>query len=80
MTPVRFKFCNSVFAQDQPEYSALPAHCTEDGIVTTCWELTREELAEVQRSGRIWFSQLTFNSPLQPMLPQAFDPFRVEQA
>ncbi len=69
MKPVEFKGQNVVFAKDQPEYLPLPALRLPDGEVITCWEFSEEELQEVIRTKRIYFSQLTFNTHLQPILP-----------
>jgi hypothetical protein len=68
MKPTDFPGHNVVFAKDQPEYLPLPAHRTSDGEVTSCWELTEEELQEVMRTRRIYVTQHTFNRPLQPLL------------
>lgn len=69
MKPVNFIGCNVVYAKDQPEYQPLPALKTEDGLVITCFELTDEEVEQVVKNRRFYFSQLTFNQPLQPMRP-----------
>jgi hypothetical protein len=34
----------------------LPAHRSPDGRFLSCWKLTDEELAEVQRTGMIWLA------------------------
>ena len=67
MKPVEFEGQNAIYGSGQPEYLPLPAHRDKDGTVTTCWELTPEELEEVKKSGKIWLSQMTFNRPLQPV-------------
>lgn len=69
MNPVKFPGHNVVFAEDQPEYQPLPALLMPDGEVITCWQLDAEELEEITRTGKIYLSQLTFNTPLQPILP-----------
>jgi hypothetical protein len=73
MKPVEFPGHNVVFAKDQPEYQPLPALRISgpEGEVITCWEMTKDELDEINRTGRIYFKQLTFNGPLQPILPMA---------
>lgn len=58
-----------MYAKDQPEYQPLPALKTDDGLVVTCWELTDEEVEQVVKNKKFYFSQLTFNQPLQPMRP-----------
>lgn len=65
-TPIDFPGANVVIAKDQPEYLPLPALVAGDGTVVSCWRLTPEELAEVQRTGCVYVGQLTFGEPLQP--------------
>lgn len=69
MKPIETEQTNVIYAKDQPEYQPLPANKTEDGTVTSCWELTDEELLQVMATKRIYISQMTFNKPLQPILP-----------
>lgn len=40
-----------------------------DGEVYSCWELSDEEIADVIKNRCIYLKQLTFNNPLQPILP-----------
>lgn len=68
MIAIEFDGYNVVYAKNQPEYLPLPAHKTEEGIVTTCWELTPKERVELLETGKIYLRQMTFNSPLQPVL------------
>lgn len=77
MKPIEFPEQNVVFAKDQPEYNPLPAHRTDDreSAVTSCWELSDEDLAEIARTRRIYVTQLTFRHPLQPIrLGTKFNP------
>lgn len=69
MKPIEFEGCNVVYAKDQPEYQPLPAMKTKEGEVLTCWELTPEERLQVFNEGKIYINMLTFNQPLQPILP-----------
>lgn len=57
-----------IIAKDQPEYLPLPAHRTDEGTVTCCWELTWKERLQVLFGAKIWHQILTFNQPLQPQL------------
>lgn len=68
MEPILFDGANVIMGKDQPEYVPLPAYKAPDGTVTTCWKLTPEELKQVNETGVIWLSTLTFNQPLQPIL------------
>lgn len=72
--PIDFPAANTVFAKDQPEYLPLPAHVADDGTVTSCWRLSPEELAEVQRTGCVFVGQLTFGQALQPQFVAAVPP------
>ncbi len=73
MSPVAFEGQNTVFGAEQPEYQPLPAHVATDkpeGTVTTCWQLTPEELTIiVMNGGKLWLQQLSFGQALQPQLP-----------
>jgi len=76
MKPIEFAEQNCVYAKDQPAYLPLPVHKTEDGLVVSCWALTWRERLRVLLTGRMWWSVLTFNHPLQPQSPQVENPFR----
>lgn len=76
MKPIEFEGHNVVFAKDQPEYPPLPAHKAEDGTVITCWELSPEEKEGVSKTGKIFIKMLTFNQPLQPILPLVTNPLQ----
>ena len=75
MKPIEFPEQNCVYAKDQPEYLPLPVHKTEDGMVISCWALTWRERLRVLLTGKMWWSVLTFNHPLQPQLPSVDRPF-----
>lgn len=70
MEPIKFKEHNMVFAENQKEYLPLPAHRDDDGVVTSCWKMTFIERIRVIFTGKIYLSQMTFNSPLQPQRPK----------
>lgn len=68
MKPIEFEQSNIKVAENQPEYQTLPAHHDpENGILTSCWELTPEEAEIVRNTGKIYFQQWTFNQPMQPI-------------
>lgn len=67
MKAVKFEQSNVTFAKDQPEYNQLPAHQTADGEVTSCWELTADEINEIASTGKIYLTLLTFNKGLSPV-------------
>lgn len=74
MKAIEFEGVNVRIAEDQPEYQTLPARIGPVPLMeghdamgaTFCFELTPEELAEVNRTGRIWHTVVTFGQPLQP--------------
>lgn len=68
MTPVAFEGQTHVIGAGQPEYQPLPA-ALEGNCITTCWELSDEEVAVLVRTRRLWIHQLTFGQRMQPQLP-----------
>lgn len=56
-----------VMARDQPQYIPLPARRTEEGVLTTEWQLDDLERMRVARGGRVRLVIHTFNHPLQPV-------------
>lgn len=75
MKPISFAEQNCVYAKDQPEYLPLPVHKTPDGTVVSCWGLSWSDRVRLLFTGRMWLSVLTFNHPLQPLLPSVDSPF-----
>jgi hypothetical protein len=69
MKPITFQGANVVYAEDQPEYSPLPAMRFPDGTSISCWELTDEEVATLVSTKKLYIGVLTFNQPLQPIKP-----------
>jgi len=69
MIPVKFKESTVVYAENQPEYIPLPAHKSKSGVVTSCWKFTWWERIRLLFGARIYWSQMTFNQPLQPVQP-----------
>lgn len=68
MTAVEFEEVNLRIAEKQDQYETLPAfHNPEEGSVTFCFQLNKEELDEIAKTGKIWFKQLTFNGPMIPV-------------
>ena len=78
MEPIPFKEHNVIYAENQSDYKALPAHRVQgDPAVTVicCWQLTEEEIEQVKKTGVIWHSIATFNNPLQPQHLSTESPF-----
>jgi hypothetical protein len=74
VTPVEFPEQMVVLAKDQPQYQPLPIHVGEQATATSCWRLSVDELAEIQRTGVIWIQVITFGQGFHPILPHAFKP------
>jgi hypothetical protein len=71
MKPISFPQQNAVIAKDQPEYIPLPAHVDagRNGTVTSCWAFTWRERIRILFGAPVYWRQLTFRSPLQPIRP-----------
>jgi len=77
MFPVEFEGFNRTLAKDQPEYRPLPVHIkrnSKEGEVISCWKLSFKERVKLLFTGKIYWSQWTFNDPLQPQLPTLDNP------
>jgi hypothetical protein len=79
MTPTKFAGVNVVYAENQPEYLPLPVHRCDDGTVTSCWTLSWRERLVLLLRGRFFISVLTFNGPLQPVIPTVTAPLHMWQ-
>ena len=78
MQAVQFSEANTIIAENQKEYTPLPAfigpvpmYLAEGQTVpvmgaTFCMKLTPTELEQVKETGCIWHTVLTFGQPLQP--------------
>lgn len=71
MEIVKFDQQNVVFGENQPEYLPLPAHfdtSKPECPATFCFQMTDEELEACKKNGgKVYFRQLTFGNPLQPV-------------
>lgn len=68
MKPIKFKHQNVVFAENQPDYQALPALRIESpaGEIISCWRLSFKERVKILITGKVWLSLMSFNKPLTP--------------
>lgn len=59
------------FAKDQPQYRPLPVARLPGyrGVLISRWTLTPEERAAIAAGEDLYIQHLTFNNPLQPLLP-----------
>lgn len=59
---------NLKIAEHQDEYETLYAyHNPKEGSVTFCFQLNKEEIDQILNTGEIYFKQLTFGAPMQPV-------------
>lgn len=65
-----------IYGKSQPGVLPLPAHKAEDGTVTTCWKLSKDDIKELQETGEIWLQCKTFNEPLQPLFMSVQNPVK----
>lgn len=72
--PFNFPEVTNEIAKDQEEYRTLPAHISQEGVVTTCWKLSEDEILKVIETGEFWIQQMTFRQCLQPILPSIEKP------
>lgn len=78
MQPIEFPQQTDVLAKEQPQYTPLPVHVgsKEDGFpMTACFQLTPDELAEIAATGKLWYTQVTFGHPFQPVMLTTKTPF-----
>ena len=76
MKPIEFEEANVRVAEDQDQYETLPAYWDElGGTLTSCWELSQEELEEVKSTGKIFLVQETRGRAMQPIRLTTERPF-----
>ena len=69
MKPIKFKGYNVIYAENQLEYIPLPVYKDTKGVVTSCWKISFTERLKILLGAKLYWSQMTFNSPLQPIRP-----------
>ena len=71
MIPIEFPEYNMKIAEGQDQYQTLPVYFKEgpEGETIHCWKLSWRERVKLLITGKLWFSTLTFNQPMQPILP-----------
>lgn len=68
MKSIDFPEVTNKIAEHQKEYNTLFAQWQpKEQSINVCFELTEEEIAEIQKTGKIWYKQLTFKNPMHPM-------------
>ncbi len=68
MKSVTFEEANVKIAEHQEEYETLHAYADDLRYsVAFCFELNKEELKEINETGKLWIKQLTFGRNMQPI-------------
>jgi hypothetical protein len=75
MKAISHPYANVNFAENQDEYTTLPAYKSESGLVVAAFKLEEDELEQVKETGIIFLSLHTFNMPLQPIGMSLLNPF-----
>jgi len=68
MKAINFKGCNLTLAENQPQYQPLPV-CYQGGgeaAMTSCMKLTLKERIKLLFTGKLFITQLTFNTGFHP--------------
>jgi hypothetical protein len=79
MISVEFPQVNCALAKDQEEYETL--HVFVDTTIperpmTACFQLNKEEIDEIVRTGKLWYTQYTFGHLFQPVSMSTQNPFQ----
>lgn len=77
MKSIDFPECNVALAKDQSQYRTLYASLIqgEEGQMIVEFELTDEEIAQIIKTKRLYYSQFTFGNLFQPMKIMTESPF-----
>lgn len=78
MKPIKFPQSNRVISRLKPAPLSLPDmpyHVDQDGVVTICWQMSWAERLRLLFIGKLWHTQLTYHTPIQPCRPTAYCPF-----
>jgi hypothetical protein len=69
MKSIKFPGCNLEIGKGQPEYNVIHAMQMPgpEGEIIACYELTDEEIEQILRTRKIYYSRLTFHQKFQPM-------------
>lgn len=69
MIPVNFPEANAVLAMDQEEYEPIVIYrfVGPEGRIVCCFRLTDAEIHDLVSTRTLWFEQLTFGHPFNPI-------------
>lgn len=86
MKSVTFPQANCELAKDQPEYETLHTFVEQKTVPsmgprevpwshTACFELSPEEIAEIVKTGKLWYTQMVFGNSFHPIRMSTQSPF-----
>lgn len=67
-------------AENDPKYQTLPVVLSIDGVFISRWELSDDELKEINEKKSVFLMQWTNGGQMQPILPAVFPPEGVVEA
>lgn len=68
MKSITFPEATNKIAENQPEYNTVISQWNpEEQSVNLCFELDEEEFAEIARTRKVWYKQLTFGKSMNPI-------------
>ena len=77
MKSIDFEQRDTIIGKDQPQYHPIYAFNYGDakGHLTFCFALDRKELDEVNKTGKLWLTTMTYGQPFQPIHLSPTSPF-----
>jgi hypothetical protein len=81
MKAKEFKEVNLRIAEGQPQYETLPVFLDKQDTtfpVTMCFELNEAERKQVEETGEIWLTVLTFGNPFHPIAMSCLKPDKIK--
>ena len=79
MQPIKFSQQTHTLVDFQPQYEPFPVHIDQTDPatpMTCCFQLSPEELAEINATGQLWYTQSTFGNSFQPVCLSTQNPFK----
>jgi len=69
MKSIKFPGCDLEIGKGQEEYNVIHAMQVpgNEGEIIACFELSDEELKQINETKKIYYSRWTFGHPFQPM-------------
>lgn len=73
MKSISFEEATNKIAEHQDEFNTvISQYQSGDKSVNLCFELTNEEIEEIQKTKKIWYKQVTGGRPMNPILISPF--------